>query len=226
MIKKTLKTIPQTYDGLADELHKKAQALVKNKQLWIGLAGSPGSGKSTLAIALQQRLESDLLVIPMDGYHYYRKELDAMRDPIEAHMRRGTPFTFNSKKFLNDLLVARSSGEGHFPSFDHHIADPIENDIYLSNEYKIVLVEGNYLLLNSEPWSRLKKDVFDETWYLDVSIEECKRRLINRHIEVGLSEEQAQLRVIKNDAINAELVAKQSPNNADRMIFIPSIMKK
>ena len=206
------------YDELAEELRDRATRLTNGSQLWIGLAGGPGSGKSTLAEALHQRLEKLLLVIPMDGYHYYRSELDEMESPAKAHVRRGAPFTFNSTKFTNDLIQARRSGEGMFPSFDHHIADPIENDIQLSKTHQIVLVEGNYLLLDSEPWSQLRKEVFDETWYLDVSLKECKRRLTKRHIEVGLSQEQALERIMSNDGLNAELIANESPANADRLI--------
>ena len=32
----------------------------------------------------------------MDGYHYYRSELDEMSDPELAHARRGAEFTFDS----------------------------------------------------------------------------------------------------------------------------------
>ena len=210
----------RNYDELAYELQERASCLSHDSQLWIGIAGAPGSGKSTLAAALQERLKKLLLVIPMDGYHFFRRELDEMDNPEEAHIRRGSPFTFNSTKFTNDLIEARNSGEGYFPSFDHRIADPIDNDIQLSKSKQIVLVEGNYLLLDTEPWSLLRKAVFDETWYLDVSIQECKRRLMTRHVKVGLSEAQALKRINTNDGINAELILKQSPANADRIVRI------
>lgn len=35
--------------------------------------------------------------IPMDGYHFSRKELDAMPDPKFAHDRRGAAFTFDGE---------------------------------------------------------------------------------------------------------------------------------
>ena len=215
----------QEYDEIEAELRKRANKLTDGDQLWIGRAGAPGSGKSTLAAELQKRLENLLLVIPLDGYHYYRSELDQMEDPVEAHIRRGSPFTFNSTKFINDLIEARSLGEGSFPSFDHRIGDPIENDIQLSKTHQIIMVEGNYLLLDSDPWSRLRNEVFDEAWYLDVSVDECKRRLMKRHVDVGLNEEQALQRVMTNDGINAELVAKESPANADRVVQVSTLIK-
>lgn len=208
------------YDQLAIELRQRASILENGTQLWIGLAGSPGSGKSTLANALADRLADILTVIPMDGYHYPLDYLDKMPDPKQAHARRGAPFTFNANKLVNDLNQARKCGEGSFPSFDHGIKDPVEHAIALSKQCKVVLVEGNYLLLNEAPWSQLAKNVFNETWFLSVPIPECNRRVRERHISNGLSEQQAQQRVDQNDSLNAQLITEQSSKYADRIIVI------
>jgi pantothenate kinase len=209
-----------TCEDLAAELRHKADQLTGKSQFWIGLAGGPGSGKSTLAQALKARLGKLLTIIPLDGYHYYRRELDAMEDPEEAHTRRGAPFTFNASRFVNDLIEARSTGEGVFPSFDHTVGDPVEASIQLNKGRQIVLVEGNYVLLDTEPWCQLRDSVFDETWFLDVPVPECNRRVCIRHVKTGLTEEQAKLRVATNDSINAELITKVSRRNADRIIHI------
>ncbi len=209
-----------TYDDLAAELKDRATRLAGDEQFWVGLAGNPGSGKSTLAKALKERLGVRITVILMDGYHYYRSELNGMRNPVEAFARRGAPFTFNALKFVNALITARSKGEGSFPDFDHSLGDPVEDVIKLTRGPQIVLVEGNYLLLDQEPWTQLKTKVFDETWFLDVPIPECNRRLLERHIKTGLTEQQAQQRVETNDSKNAELIMARSPRNADRVIRI------
>jgi pantothenate kinase len=56
----------------------------------VGIAGSPGSGKSTLAqsvaahinsLCQQQGLSRGAAVAPMDGFHLYKAQLDAMPDP-------------------------------------------------------------------------------------------------------------------------------------------------
>ncbi len=208
----------EQYDNLAAELRQRAAQLIGDTQYWIGLAGGPGSGKSTLAESLKARLGELLTIIPLDGYHYYRSELDGMADPEEAHARRGAPFTFNATRFVDDLIKARNAGEGVFPSFDHGAGDPVEADIQLPKGPQIVLVEGNYLLLDTEPWCQLRKSVFDESWFLDVPVHECNRRVGERHVKTGLTEEQAQLRVATNDSLNAELITRISPGNADRII--------
>lgn len=67
-----------------------------------------------------------------DGYHYYKHELDAMADPAALHARRGAHWTFNAERFVKDLTQARALGAGRFPSFDHHVGDPLEDAIEVS----------------------------------------------------------------------------------------------
>ena len=75
------------------------KAVQEKGQLWVAIAGGPASGKTTLTQELCKRLEQDkglpTAVIPMDGYHYYKRELDAMPDPEALHARRGAHWTFN-----------------------------------------------------------------------------------------------------------------------------------
>ncbi|MEO1843901.1 MAG: uridine kinase, partial [Akkermansiaceae bacterium] len=85
---------------------------------------------------------------------------------------------------------------------------------------RIVMVEGNYLLLDDEPWCRLREQVFDETWFLDVPVAECMRRIYQRHLTTGQTAEGAQRRVATNDSINADLVIAASVGNADRVLRI------
>ena len=89
------------YDTIVDQLASRALHLetqAKQQQqhkgpLIIGIAGAPGSGKSTLAALAAQRINELALqeegpsahpvavVVPMDGFHLYRRQLDAMPDP-------------------------------------------------------------------------------------------------------------------------------------------------
>lgn len=171
---------------IISELSERYNSLANQEQYWIGLAGGPGSGKSTICEQLLSALGQKLTVIPMDGYHFYRSQLDAMENSTQAHRRRGAPFTFDADRLVRDLQQARESGSGNFPSFDHKQGDPVEAAIHLEPKRQIVLIEGNYLLLDHAPWSELKQGVFDETWFLDVDLAECRRRVTQRHIETGL----------------------------------------
>lgn len=211
--------VMDSIQSLVDELKLRASTLQQGQQYWLGIAGAPGSGKSTLAAKLIGGLGDIAVVVPMDGYHLYRHQLDLLDNPVKAHARRGAPFTFDVQRFVHDLQLARSTGNGSFPSFDHGIGDPVEDSIQLDrSKHRIVIVEGNYLLLDELPWCQLKETVFHETWFLDVPVEECKRRVLRRHITTGKSEVVAQQRVDNNDESNANLVNAISPKNADRTI--------
>ncbi|MCR9199434.1 MAG: hypothetical protein NXI04_12375 [Planctomycetaceae bacterium] len=199
---------------LAAELQQ--QILESQSTYWLGIAGPPGSGKSTLADLLAEQL-SGSVIIPMDGYHLYRSELDALDHPAEAHARRGAPFTFNGRRFVEDLQNAKASGQGRFPDFEHGTGDPVENAISLTVGTKMVIVEGNYLLLPEAPWSLLRH-VFDETWFVDEPLDVCCQRIIARHQRVGRTAEQAQHRVATNDRLNAELVITACRHRADRRV--------
>lgn len=215
-----------SYDQLALQLMSVFECLQDGEKYWIGLAGAPGSGKSTVAEAIRRRMPGKLTVIPMDGYHYNRQQLDAMDDPREAHARRGAPFTFDAERFVKELCAARHRGSGLFPGFDHYVGDPVENAIELRPGKQVVIVEGNYLLLDDPPWASLQNDVFDVTWYLDVSVDECRRRVEDRHVATGLTRAEAQHRVSSNDVPNAILVRGGSVRKASQIITIKSTVNE
>ena len=150
----------------------------------------------------------DIAIVPMDGYHYYRSQLEKMDNPQHALAKRGAPFTFDSERFVNDIVNLRKSGSGSFPSFDHGKGDPVENDILVEyKRHKIILVEGNYLFLPEQPWSRLLDETcFDEAWYVNCPVDEATKRVIDRHVRTGKTKETAELRAYSNDLANAKLV--------------------
>ena len=207
-----------SFDQLAEDLRLTLCEMDPLQQFWLGIAGTPGSGKTTLSHELVDRIGDHAIIVPMDGYHFYRAELNAMPDPAEANRRRGAPFTFNASKFVNDLALARQSGSGVFPSFQHGVGDPIENDIQLDvKKHRLVIVEGNYLLLDDEPWCQLRS-LFNQTWYLEVDTAVVRRRLIERFVTNGMSETGAEQRVETNDLLNAGLIRQQSPSKANRIV--------
>ncbi len=63
----------------------------------------------------------------MDGFHYYKKQLEEFNDPSFVVYRRGAPYTFNSKKLLDKLKEVKSGAGGvvKFPSFAHSEGDPV-----------------------------------------------------------------------------------------------------
>ncbi len=146
----------------------------------------------------------------MDGYHYYRSQLDAMPDPAHAHARRGAAFTFDGAAFLSLVRKIRQPVTAHSttiyaPSFDHAAKDPKENDIAIEPTTRILIFEGNYLSLDKEPW-REAAGLMDELWFVEVDFETARRRLVPRHVRAGIapSVEEAERRVTENDLVNGE----------------------
>ncbi|PON95020.1 P-loop containing nucleoside triphosphate hydrolase [Trema orientale] len=228
------RSIEEVYDALALRLVPTAAVTSDpNFKYIIGLAGPPGAGKTTLASEVVQRvnklwpqkapsLDSQVnppnvaAVLPMDGFHLYRSQLDAMENPEEAHARRGAPWTFNPELLLTCLKTLRSQGSVSAPSFDHGVGDPVEDDIFVSLQHKVVIVEGNYLLLEDGTWKEISS-IFDEKWFIDIDLDKSMQRVLKRHISTGKPPDVAKWRIEYNDRPNAELIIK-SKSNADLVI--------
>lgn len=177
-------------------------------QLWIGLAGIPAAGKSTTSSYLHEALIAagiSTVVVPMDGYHFYRHELDQMADPENAHARRGAPFTFNAAKFVEDLKRCRQDKTCMFPSFDHVEGDPVERAIEVLPSHKVVLIEGNYLYLPDSPWNEIPS-LLDDKLFITVDLDIATDRVYKRHLTCGCDEVTAKRKAEENDAVNARLI--------------------
>eukprot|EP00238_Polyblepharides_amylifera_P011673 CAMPEP_0196584244 /NCGR_PEP_ID=MMETSP1081-20130531/46360_1 /TAXON_ID=36882 /ORGANISM="Pyramimonas amylifera, Strain CCMP720" /LENGTH=338 /DNA_ID=CAMNT_0041905383 /DNA_START=56 /DNA_END=1072 /DNA_ORIENTATION=+ len=221
------RTMPEIYEELTLRLRHRVQAGAPDTQVLVAVAGGPGSGKSTLAEQVCLRLNSSgngnltAQMLPMDGFHLSRAELDTSLDPTIMHRRRGAHFTFDAGAFVQVVKELRSTGSVVAPSFDHRVGDPIPEDISISPHTRIVLVEGNYLLLDYYPWSELTS-LFDEKWFIDCDIDVAMDRVERRHVFSGWSPEEAITKVKDNDRINALLIQSTS-RWAD--VIIPSIQE-
>ncbi len=170
----------------------------------LGLVGPPGVGKSTVAGALAGAWPAgDAVVVGMDGFHLADDEL-AGRGLDQV---KGAPETFDADGFVALLRRLCDPGVGPVgaPGFDRSRERTVDDAVSIPRETGLVLVEGNYLLLDG-PW-RPVRDLLDEVWYLDLADELRRQRLVARHVAGGRTPDEAAAWVHRSDEANAALIA-------------------
>jgi len=198
---------------IAAQAARLSEIAARRGRYLLGIAGIPGSGKSTLAEQLWRQVEKMTpgvaRLVPMDGFHLTNRRLDelGLRD------RKGAPHTFDSEGLVKLLRAARDPTRTiRFLVYDRRVHEPVmtgREEQVISPRTRLVITEGNYLLMNREPWRRIRL-LLDESWWLQTPLEIAKRRLIARRIHGGCSRQQAQTLYEGNDALNARLVRDES----------------
>lgn len=194
--------------ALVNDLLNAWKSKGKDKRFILGIVGAPGAGKSTLAASLCDEVnkrngDDSAIVVPMDGFHYsneYLKKIDLL--PL-----KGIPSTFDAHGFLDCLIKIKTWSEQsvYCPRFERSIEASIANDIEVKPHHKLIISEGNYLLLDESPWNQIA-DLLDQSWYIDCPGEVIFSRLIERHMDGGKSREDARAKVESTDLPNALLI--------------------
>ena len=170
----------------------------------LGLVGPPGAGKSTLAAALQAEFADVAQAVPMDGYHLANVELER----LGRRGRKGAPDTFDGAGYVALLRRLRAQAGDEIvyaPEFRREIEEPIANAIPVFPGTRLVVTEGNYLLLEDGPWAQVA-GLLDEVWYVDVPDALRVDRLTRRHVQFGRSADAAAAWVAGTDEPNARLI--------------------
>lgn len=177
---------------------------------FLAIAGAPGSGKSTTVERLFERLEAArpglTAILPMDGFHYDDAVLHAMgRRPW-----KGAPDTFDVGGLASVLDRLRGGSETvAVPVFDRDLEISRGSARLIGPEARLILCEGNYLLLDRAPWDRLAGR-FDRTVMVDVPEEELARRLRARWVHYNLTEDEIRAKLEDNDLPNGRTVRAES----------------
>lgn len=193
---------------LGEDLFQILHSNGKSERFILGIVGAPGAGKSTLASKLcheinSQSADEPAIIVPMDGFHYSNEHL------LELGLLplKGIPATFDAQGFVEILKkVQKTKNESVFcPRFDRSIEASIPNDIEVKPHHKLVIVEGNYLLLDEKPWGEIAQ-YLDQSWFINCPIDVILPRLIQRHIDGGKSEADARRKVESTDLPNAKII--------------------
>lgn len=186
---------------LAERLETLAAKTPSDRRFILGLAGIAGAGKTTLAAQLAERIEGTT-VIGLDAFHLPNATL-RQRGLFD---RKGAPETYDARAFIALLRHYRDRRHtGPYPVYDRqHTHEPITAPRPIDAAARVLIAEGQFLLLDEPPWNQLDA-VLDQAWLLDTPLEVAKRWIIARHTATGRTAEQAAAKY-ENDLRNARRV--------------------
>lgn len=204
-------------DRLADD----AVALADrhSRRAILGIAGNPGAGKSTLVELLLTRIaaikgEQWVAHVPMDGFHL----ADAQLDRLGNRDRKGAPDTFDADGYaqLLERIAHEDATPVYAPGFDRTLEQPLAAALVVLPSARLVITEGNYLLLEEPRWVRARA-AMDAVWFVASEEEFRVQRLVERHIRFGKTPSEARAWVASTDQRNADLVSA-TIDKADRVV--------
>jgi pantothenate kinase len=120
---------------------------------------------------------------------------------------KGHPDTFDAWGYAALLARLRrdTSDVVYAPGFERGLEQPVAGAVPVPATARLVVTEGNYLLLPGPAWSSARGELA-ETWLVETDDELRVRRLIARHVEFGKSPAYAEEWVARSDEANARLV--------------------
>jgi pantothenate kinase len=174
----------------------------------LGIAGGPGTGKSTIAQKLVASLEGHAAYVPMDGFHMKHAKLEGLGTVAD----KGMPHTFEGAAFADFLTALKAAtGPMNGPGYSRKIEDIVDDAFTVPATTKLLVVEGNYLLLATAPWWRVKP-LLDRAIYLEIPVELVRARLMKRHAEEGLfTEERNRAHIERVDLVNYDTIQRSRP---------------
>lgn len=185
-----------------------------SNRIIIGIVGAPGAGKSTVTAEIAEVLHErgiDVAVLAMDGFHLSNRQLAR----LGLSAVKGAPQSFDAAGFVAALRrVASHEADVYVPVFHREIEESYAADGLIPASAQVVLVEGNYLLLDSqefEDFARVRH-YLTESWFLQPDESTRIDRLVLRHVRHGKEPQAAIDWALGPDQRNAELIHESRTN--------------
>ena len=189
------------------------------RRILVMLAAPPGAGKSTLLsfldfLAKETEGIAQIQAVGMDGFHRRQEYLlshDTVRDgkPVRMVEVKGAPETFDLEALTGRVKRLASGEKTPWPTYDRLLHNPVEDAVLVDGN--IVILEGNYLLLDMDGWRDLKAFA-DYTVSVRADESLLRERLISRRIRTGTAREAAVRFVDFSDMPNVRLcLARSAP---------------
>jgi pantothenate kinase len=193
------------------------------RRIVMGIAGPPAAGKSTLATSVTSALNQahgpgTAVAVGMDGFHLANSELTR----LGLAARKGAPETFDAFGFIALLRRLRAADDPvvYAPVYSRSVHESIGSAVPVPHDVRIVVVEGNYLLLPRPPWDQVR-GLLDVAIYLDTPTGVRVESLVRRQRSRGLDRDAAVDWVHRSDEANAALIAT-TRDRADVVLSRPT----
>lgn len=209
----------EAVNGIFIPLLKKLTEIQKecNRRILVMLAAPPGTGKSTLAeflAKLSSKTEGvkPIQAIGMDGFHKRQEYLVShytYRDGEKIPMVdiKGAPVTFDIEKLTENIKRITKGECFGWPGYDRLLHNPVEDAVFIEGD--IILLEGNYLLLDEDGWRELSQYA-DYTISVKAGEDMLRSRLLDRKIKSGAPAEKAAKFVDYSDMYNVRICLEKT----------------
>lgn len=198
-----------------ERCHQARQEGSAGQRTVVLLAAPPGAGKSTLAATLEHLAAREpgfprVQALGMDGFHYPNSYLEthcatlSSGEKVSLRSIKGAPETFDVQALIERLRKVRDTRVPvTWPAYSRVIHDVVPDARIV--DAPIALIEGNYLLLDEEPWRELAA-LCDFTIFIDADRALLRERLIARKMRGGMAREDAEAFFSSSDGKNVTRV--------------------